>query len=276
MARSENLSCDPSTCPPGPVKLVFEYSNCTGEIEYSTAPLPRWNVCVNTTLPYGDGPSSYIEFYNDEYEEKVSYRGSENCSDLNDQATRAGSRRYFGTCVNHVMHLANANQTFISPQNPELNPIPDVPLYQTAHVECSSPSACLAISGYYTAYSRNNSCPLTSPYYYVSPNALNTCYRREDGSGYTMIRCLGPHTAETNRFLNSDCTRPTISAISGAECVRSYASTIFCVNTSPAPGVHPYTPPTPSAPLSPSSSSGEMAGFSVLAIILSLIAALIM
>ena len=85
--------CTPSTCPPGPVMAVFQYSNCTGEIEYMYLS-EEWNVCKNSSSQYG--LSSYIDSFTNEYSESASYTGSDTCGDGALQATRTGERRYFG------------------------------------------------------------------------------------------------------------------------------------------------------------------------------------
>lgn len=240
--------CTRSTCPPGPVRATFEFSNCTGNVVFQTLRF-NYGECSNQT------GSSTLTSYDDKAIEVVRFAGSENCKAGEVNPTRTGERYYFGTCTPTVpdsargaraadsgatMILASVNASYISPQVPQGEVDLNVPLYAPAVVECYGYENCSAQGQFFTGFYQSATCSLEGALYTVDTNvAPNRCYRSSSSpdAHYQTVGCVNGHTKVTTVYLTSDCSRPYTAYLEGLECPTSGWVNHFCL----AP---PLAPPT--------------------------------
>lgn len=238
-------TCTSTTCPPGPVLASFEYQNCTGIVSYRPIDETEnyWFVCRNLS---NTRLGSQLATYNENFVEITTYYGADDCPSILDWEHTSGRRAYTGVCrklgSRSEMLLANVNQSYVSPQQPDESPN-DIPNYQDGEVECSNQNSCSAVSGYFMRFFESETCTSERSHYVVKPNVtLSTCYSDDDK--YTSLRCFGQHGFEQVMYVDPNCTRPYTSDFYIFKCgVGGSVATVYCEVDPPSA---PVSMPVPS------------------------------
>lgn len=247
----ESRPCSISTCPPGPVAVQFRSQDCSGTPEYDSIET-EWGVCRNMSTRF-DGRWSIRTLFNNEYQEETRYYDSDNCDT---GVVKYIRKQYVGRCLvwgtrSSSLWLTNVNQSFVSPQIPDVNPTHVVPEYMPNDIGCNDPASCLALGSRYQKIHRG-SCSSEDVFYFVNANTtMNLCYKT--WNGYSMFRCTGRHSSEVVQYLDSNCTIPIVSEDQALVCgmITQQRSTLYCIDGAPtsepygdSPLYEPYFPPT--------------------------------
>lgn len=251
----EYVECSKDTCPNLPVMVQFEHLNCTGAQRFFYLN-ETWNTCKDVTKDLERSESQRL-YFTDAFYAIQTYHSRDCDKDLATPAPLNLDTHFFGMCrpydfledppsdspIEYLgkMYLKNANQNFVSPQVPVIKP--NVPDGMFLPIKCANETDCQAMSNFYVAEYRNQTCSSNPKYLAAVGMDANVCYRNAmDEKVYTIARCTGKHTYEVSFSINADCSRPYEINLEGATCRTGYYQTMFCHINIP-----PTTPPASDA-----------------------------
>lgn len=235
--------CDPTTCPPGPVQAIFQYSNCTGDVYYQPANLPgTCSASMGTSTKY---------IITEDYFENRQYFGTEDCgADGRDYAWNA-YRYPWGSCLldtkrfhsgvaasGAVMFLSNVNASYESPQDnfPHDSAFPSIFDVQVSQ-PCYSTDNCTfngELPLTWTSSYSSTSCLLEGGESFMFANlSAGACYRNSEY--YTMMECTDENTITIKYLTGHGCERYVFAQIDHAKCGPASRTARHCTAVPPTP-----------------------------------------
>lgn len=254
-------SCTRETCPPGPVTLNFDNSDCSGEptsIMGGMAQEPGFDSCLT------DGYESSIAKVEDGYLKVAGFYGPNcnfeldswdvteyaigKCLRPNDSKKRSSSsfeQKYLGSVVGRrnaaatsSMILASVNDTYVSPQ-PQTPHNDAFPKPYPISFECYSHDNC-SLNGvqalFWNTYYDDVNC--TTPY--SSDAVINvtygTCYQSNIfGDTYYNSECLSESVTRSTWFVGNGCETPIYRGTTRRACGRYSNTAQHCTALSSEP-----------------------------------------
>jgi hypothetical protein len=221
----------------------FQYPNCSGEVTYR--PMNRnWGVCyqgdITNITDYGMFDWSFASEDCDLSVSGVSYNFQFNkwgaCqtgmntrrSTLNGKLIQRGE---FSAMYTSYMYLANINDSYVSPQTFDNQPIQ---AFSENNAYCPSTDNCTLANGQpaqmWTTYFNEYQCQGGNYSYFNLDAAPGTCTNYYNSS-YAKIGCYNEHTTVAIFYSDASCTQPFFVFGSSTQCSLTSTSTTHCTAT---------------------------------------------
>lgn len=273
-------ACTPSTCPDGPVKMIFASEDCSG-VPASIEPA----VSVAFGSCYTTGTGSYRHDWS---EEGLTYSVAQNPTcDFSRSATYTLTLTLFNVCSPGIVKKRNEN-TMAATQTilylPSVNATytthnvtsrADYPNYFTnaVSVQCSSYDNCTWNGQVAPLW--KSACDFSSATAIANISYDNTCYQFEEDT-YVRFQCIDNSASLASFYTGDDCLTKYQSITERLTCNSPTDFKTICTTPPIPPPSTPVSAEAPSRPNSPNapSSSASSAIFSSLLVTLSFVALL--
>jgi hypothetical protein len=282
LAVGEAVVCTPATCN-GPVRLEFSESDCSGEPTFVELGL-EFGVCDDGDIYEMDEDGLY----------HFNYDGTQPCNRTAAGASYEIDFRRWGACWHEgsvpvrrsqfsssttmgtsVLYLASVNDSYVSPQTFDNQPLP---AYQKLNTDCFSIDNCTLSNdqpsqdwntGYLSANCQTPMYTITNP-----KEELGVCYNFYNQT-YFRSGCFDEKGSYAGYFSDALCTNPIRVIAYRYSCTGSRIENHCTAPITPLPVTSTQQPtqaPSPGAPTTPDSSA-SISGLSPLLTTIALIAA---